>query len=49
LERGLSPEEQAAQNEQREKGRKANELLNNHSNLEQGTYVWNGKDWVIEE
>lgn len=46
LERGLSPEEKAAQNEEKEKGRKANELLNNFSNAEEGTYTWNGSDWV---
>jgi RHS repeat-associated protein len=48
LQRGLAEEEQAAENEEREKGRKAKQLLNNASNLEEGTYVWNGTNWVLE-
>jgi len=49
LERGLSQEQKAAEREESNKGKKANELLNNFSNAAQGTYIWNGTDWVIEE
>lgn len=49
LERGLSPEQKAAEEEESNKGKKANELLNNFSNAAQGTYIWDGTDWVIEE
>jgi RHS repeat-associated protein len=48
LERGLSPEQKAAQEQEKQKGQKANELLNNFSNAEEGTYTWNGNDWVLE-
>ncbi len=48
IERGQTYEEKANEEEQRRKGEKATELLNNFSNLEQGTYVWNGTVWVLQ-
>lgn len=48
LRRGLTPEQQAAENEEKKKGKQAKELLNNFSNVEEGTYIWNGSNWVLE-
>ncbi len=48
LQRGLTKEQQAAENEEREKGRQAKQMINNFSNLEEGTYTWNGSSWVLE-
>jgi RHS repeat-associated protein len=48
LERGLTEEEQSKEDEKSEKGKKASQMINNFSNLEQGTYKWNGSDWVLE-
>lgn len=47
-ERGQSAEEREAEEQQRKKGQKASQLLNNFDNVEQGTYVWDGENWVRE-
>ena len=49
LERGLTEEERSEEDEKREKGKKASQMINNFSNLEQGTYKWNGSDWVLSK
>ena len=48
LNRGLTPEQQKAEDEEKEKGRQAKQMLNNVSNLQEGTYTWNGSSWVLE-
>ncbi|NOS91933.1 MAG: hypothetical protein HOP30_08425 [Cyclobacteriaceae bacterium] len=49
LNRGLTPEQQKAENEEKEKGRQAKQMLNNFSNLQVGTYTWNGSSWMLKE
>ncbi len=50
LERGLSEEQKAAEEEEKRKGRKASQLVNSDiSTLQEGTYTWNGSDWVIQD
>lgn len=51
LERGLSEEQRKAEEEQRNKGRQAQSLLNKAENgeLEAGVYTWNGSNWVKNE
>ncbi|MEO9964788.1 MAG: RHS repeat-associated core domain-containing protein, partial [Reichenbachiella sp.] len=48
IERGQTKEEKAKEDENRRKGKKAKEFLNNTASKEEGTYIWNGTDWVLE-
>jgi hypothetical protein len=48
LERGLSDEQKSTQKGEEDKGKKAKGLIDNFSGLAEGTYKWNGKDWVLE-
>jgi hypothetical protein len=49
LERGLTAEQKAQEKEEQEKGRKAQGLLDNFQNVEQGLYTWKNNNWVLEE
>jgi len=40
---------QDAKREQEQKEEKTEKLFNNFQNLESGTYIWNGTDWVKKE